>query len=189
MCGINGAIAYHPEACPIEPDEIKKVRDSMALRGPDGPGFWISADQRVALGHRRLAIIDLSPNGDQPKASADGRFTLTFNGEIYNYLQLREELKGRGHRFTTNSDSEVVLAMYAEYGTGMVSRLRGMFALAIWDSEKRELVLARDPMGIKPLYYADDGRSLRFASQVKALLQGSGVDTTPDPAGHVGFFV
>src|SRR5690242_13747654 len=122
-------------------------------------------------------------------ASADGRLHVTFNGEIYNYRELRAELAGRGHAFRSMSDTEVLLALYAERGAAMVGALRGMYAFAIWDERDKALFLARDPFGIKPLYYADDGATLRFASQVKALIAGGAIARDPDPAGHVGFFV
>src|SRR5579862_2344521 len=189
MCGINGVFAYRPQSLSADPEEIIRVRDSMAVRGPDSAGIWMSEDGRVGFGHRRLSIIDLSPDGNQPMTSIDGRFVIVTNGEIYNYAELRAALESKGHRLRTKSDTEVILAMYAEYGSDMFPRLRGMFALAIWDKVKKELILGRGPMGIKPLYVADDGSTFRFASQVKALLNGKGIDTSPDPAGHVGFFI
>lgn len=161
----------------------------MIARGPDGAGLWLSPDHRLGLGHRRLTIIDLTEAGAQPMSTADGRFHLVFNGEIYNYLELRRQLEARGHRFRSNSDSEVLLHLYAQRGAAMVHALRGMFAFAIFDQANQSLFLARDPFGIKPLYYADDGLTLRFASQVKALLKSGHVDRTPAPAGHVGFYL
>ena len=161
----------------------------MAKRGPDGSGTWRSDDGRIAFAHRRLAIIDLSATGAQPMTSADGRYVITYNGEIYNFRHLRRELEAEGRVFVSQSDTEVLLQLYDRDGENMVERLRGMYAFAIWDAERRGVFMARDPYGIKPLYYADDGRSVRFASQVKALLAGGGIDTRPAPAGHVGFFV
>ncbi len=151
--------------------------------------MWVSSDQRVSLAHRRLAIIDLSESGSQPMATDDGGLVVTFNGEIYNYLELRSDLEKRGYRFRSSSDTEVLLHLYAERGTDMVRHLRGMYAFAIWDGRKQGMFLARDPFGIKPLYFADDGKSLRAASQVKALLAGGKIDTSAEPAGHVGFFM
>jgi asparagine synthase (glutamine-hydrolysing) len=159
----------------------------MAPRGPDGSGDWFSADGRVGFTHRRLAIIDLSERGAQPMHSADGTLTITFNGEIYNYKELKAGLEAKGHRFRSDSDTEVLLQLYADRGPSMVEALRGMFAFGLWDSRKRQLLLARDPLGIKPLYYADDGWTIRFASQAKALLAGGAVSRDPDPAGIVGF--
>ena len=121
--------------------------------------------------------------------SADGKLVVTFNGEIYNYQALRAELEGKGRIFRTQSDTEVLLHLYAEKGEAMVHDLRGMFAFGIWDAEKRALLLARDPYGIKPLYYADDGWTFRFASQVKALIAGGKVSKDPEPAGWVGFYL
>ena len=159
----------------------------MAARGPDGSGDWLSADGRVGFTHRRLAIIDLSERGAQPMHSADGALTITFNGEIYNYRELKAELEAKGRVFRSDSDTEVMLQLYEERGPAMVEALRGMFAFGLWDSRRRQLVLARDPLGIKPLYYADDGWTVRFASQAKALLAGGAVSRDPDPAGIVGF--
>src|SRR5262249_25642104 len=144
-------------------------------------------DRRCGLAHRRLTILDLSDRASQPMTSEDGGLVIVFNGEIYNYPQLRAELEARGVQFRTTSDTEVLLHLYARDGTEMVHRLRGMFALGIWDEQRRGLFLARDPYGIKPLYTADDGRTFRFASQVKALLAGGRVSREPEPAGHVGF--
>ncbi len=142
---------------------------------------------RCGLGHRRLSIIDLSERASQPMASDDGRFVVVFNGEIYNYPQLRAELETDGAHFRTTSDTEALLHLYARHGAEMVHRLRGMFAFAIWDERQRRLFLARDPYGIKPLYIANDGWTFRFASQVKALLAGGHVSRDPEPAGIVGF--
>lgn len=189
MCGIAGVFAYDDEAPPVDLDEVVRIRDAMAARGPDGAGLWTSSDRRTALAHRRLAIIDLTDAGAQPMATADGRLHVTFNGEIYNYRHLRKELEGKGHCFRSGSDTEVLLHLYADRGANMVHALRGMYAFAIWDELASELFLARDPFGIKPLYYSDNGESLRFASQVKALLKGGAVDTAPEPAGSVGFLV
>ncbi|HEX6002324.1 MAG TPA: asparagine synthase (glutamine-hydrolyzing), partial [Hyphomicrobiaceae bacterium] len=189
MCGINGILAYHYAANPIDRAELIRTREHMTARGPDGMGEWISEDDRIGLGHRRLSVIDLTDAAAQPMASADGRLVVTFNGEIYNYRQLRARLETRGHVFRSRSDTEVLLHLYAQKGPAMVHDLRGMFAFAIWDTERRTLFLARDPHGIKPLYYADDGWTFRFASQVKALLAGGTVSHHPDPAGQVGFYL
>lgn len=188
MCGINLIFAYR-DAPAVDRDELVTVRDHMAARGPDGAGEWISADGKIGFGHRRLAIIDLSPGGAQPMHSADGKLTITFNGEIFNYRALRRALETAGTRFRSDSDTEVLLALYARYGSAMTEHLRGMYAFAIHDAERGGVLLARDPFGIKPLYVADDGRTLRAASQVKALLAGRGIDRSPAPAGHVGFFL
>jgi asparagine synthase (glutamine-hydrolysing) len=131
----------------------------------------------------------LSDAGAQPMATADGALVISFNGEIYNYRELRAVLEGKGYRFRTGTDTEVLLHLYAEKGEAMVSELRGMFAFALWDEKKKGLFLARDHFGIKPLYYADDGRSIRVASEVKALLAGGSIDTSPDEVGQAGFYV
>jgi asparagine synthase (glutamine-hydrolysing) len=141
----------------------------------------------VGLGHRRLAIIDLSPGGAQPMRR--GERVIIFNGEIYNYKELRARLEGDGRTFTSHSDTEVLLALYDQLGERMFGELRGMFTIALWDGARRRMLLARDPYGIKPLYYADDGRTLRLASQVKALINGGHVDRTFDPAAAAGFFL
>jgi asparagine synthase (glutamine-hydrolysing) len=187
MCGIAGLYAYLDVAPPVDRAELSRMNARMAPRGPDGSGDWFSADGRVGFTHRRLAIIDLSERGAQPMHSADGVLTITFNGEIYNYKELKAGLEAKGYRFRSDSDTEVLLQLYADRGPSMVEALRGMFAFGLWDSRKRQLLLARDPLGIKPLYYADDGWTIRFASQAKALLAGGAVGRDPDPAGIVGF--
>ena len=189
MCGIAGIYAYHSAADRVDRAELTRICDHMAARGPDGSGAWLSQDVRVGFGHRRLSIIDLSDRAAQPMESADGKLVITFNGEIYNYKALRTELEAEGYVFRTQSDTEVLLHLYAAKGAAMVNDLRGMFAFGIWDLERRGLLLARDPFGIKPLYYADDGYMLRFASQVKALIAGGKVSRDPDPAGWVGFHI
>jgi asparagine synthase (glutamine-hydrolysing) len=189
VCGINGIFAYHYVANPVDPAELTRTRDHMAARGPDGMGEWIAHDRRVAFGHRRLSIIDLSSAAAQPMASADGKLVVTYNGETFNHRELRAQLEARGRTFRTKSDTEVLLHLYAEKGADMVHDLRGMFAFAIWDADRRSLFLARDPYRIKPLYYADDGWTFRFASQVKALLAGGAISHEPEPAGQVGFYL
>lgn len=189
MCGIAALFAYGPSAMPLALPELRAVRDRMAARGPDGTGEWIDAKGRVALGHRRLSIIDLRAVADQPMAHDGGRLRIVFNGEIYNYKELRAALAAQGHVFRTESDTEVLLHLYDRHGAEMVHRLRGMYAFALWDEARGGMLLARDPFGIKPLYVADDGRTLRVASQVKALVASGQADTAPEPAGHVGFFL
>ena len=187
MCGIAGTFAYLDVAPPVDRRELGRMNARMAPRGPDGSGDWVSPDGRVGFTHRRLAIIDLSERGAQPMHSADGQLSITFNGEIYNYRALRAELEAKGYTFRTETDTEVMLQLYADRGPAMVESLRGMFAFGLWDHRTRKLLLARDPLGIRPLYYADDGWTLRFASQAKALLAGGAVSRDPDPAGIVGF--
>lgn len=165
------------------------MRDRMSARGPDGFGDWIDESQTVGLGHRRLAIIELTEAGAQPMHSADGRYTITFNGEIYNYKMLREALVEKGYAFASGSDTEVLLHLFADKGEDMVRELRGMFAFAIWDNETRSLFLARDPYGIKPLYYSDTDGTFRFSSQVKSILASGQLSLEPDPAGWAGFYM
>ena len=187
MCGLNGILAYRTSAPLPDSRELIATRDHMRTRGPDGEGEWWSADRRLGLGHRRLAILDLSERGSQPMRSACGRYVVVFNGEIYNYPDLRRQIEAAGRSFQSHSDTEALLHLYALKGADMVHDLRGMFAFAIWDEQARALFLARDPYGIKPLYYADDGQTFRFASQVKALLAGGQISREPEPAGVVGF--
>ncbi len=189
MCGINGIARLANAAPPIDRDEMLRTRDAMTSRGPDGAGLWTSGDGRAALASRRLAILDLSAAGAQPMASQDGRYQAVLNGEIYNFRELRRELEAQGVRFRSRSDTEVLLALYACHGTAMLSRLRGMYGLAIWDDRDKALFLARDPLGIKPLYYSTAGGCLRFASQVKALEKGGAVSQEIDPAGLAGFLL
>jgi asparagine synthase (glutamine-hydrolysing) len=187
MCGINGIFAYGANAAPVDREELLRSRECMRSRGPDAADQWISDDGRVGLGHRRLAIIDLSPGGAQPMRR--GERVIIFNGEIYNYRELRAELESEGVAFTSHSDTEVLLALYDRRGARMFQALRGMFALVLWDGAQRRMLLARDPYGIKPLYYADAGGTVRVASQVKALIEGGRVDRQFDPAAAAGFFL
>lgn len=187
MCGIAGVYGYHPDAAPVDRDELVRIRESMRSRGPDGHGEWLSGDGRVGLGHRRLSVIDLSERGHQPMRR--GANVIVFNGEIYNYRELRRHLVERGYELESDSDTEVLLHLYAERGEAMFEALRGMYAFALWDGREERLLLARDPYGIKPLYVADDGRHLRVASQVRALLAGGRVGGRPDLAGVAGFYL
>jgi asparagine synthase (glutamine-hydrolysing) len=189
MCGIAAIFAYDSSTPGVNEGELVSIRDRMAARGPDGAGLWFDPARRVGLGHRRLAIIDVSPGGAQPMLLPEKNLAITFNGEIYNYRELRAGLEKKGHHFRSTSDTEILLHLYAEDGEAMLGKLRGMFAFAIWDGVKQTLFLARDPFGIKPLYWADDGKTFRAASQVKALLAGGNIDTSPEPAGHVGYFL
>lgn len=189
MCGIAAIFAYGPDAHLVDPMELLRIRDAMRKRGPDGDGAWLGAYGRIVMGHRRLSIIDLSESGTQPMVGIDGDAVIVFNGEIYNYRFLRKRLEAQGVKFRSNTDTEVILEMYRRDGPAMLASLRGMFALAIWDERRKGLLVARDGLGIKPLYIADDGKTVRLASQVKALRAGGRIDSTPDPAGHAGFFL
>jgi asparagine synthase (glutamine-hydrolysing) len=179
MCGIVGIVAR----APVEHRAFLKAGcDTMRHRGPDDAGLWWSDDHTVGLAHRRLSIIDLSPAGHQPMHSVTGRSVITFNGELYNYRELREELRVKGHSFASASDTEVVLAAYEEWGRDSLQRLNGMFALAIWDRVGRTLLLARDRAGEKPLFYRYDGSELTFASELKALMAHPGQSNVVDLA-------
>lgn len=188
MCGLAGQFMYQRGA--VELPGLRVAQNMMTRRGPDGRGEWVSEDRSVALVHRRLSIIDLSEHGAQPMSSADGRLRVVFNGEIYNYLELRRWCEQKGALFRSESDTEVLLNLYEQQGPKFLSRLRGMFAFALWDEAEQALLLARDPLGIKPLYYSDSGSDLVFASQVKALLHSDLVtDRAHSAAGVVSFFL
>jgi asparagine synthase (glutamine-hydrolysing) len=189
MCGINGIYSYNEATNSPKMSELLATRDAMLSRGPDGAGAWWSSDQRCGMAHRRLSIIDLSERANQPMISDDGRLSVVFNGEIYNYPELRARLESQGIQFRTTSDTEILLHLYARDRDAIVHELRGMYAFAIWDDSRRGLFLARDPYGIKPLYTANDGWTMRFASQVKALIAGGHVSHDPEPAGLVGFYL
>ena len=173
MCGIAGAVTLRSSAFRVTAGYITRMRDAMVHRGPDGAGLWISPDARVGLGHRRLAIIDLSEAASQPMTNEDGSLWVVFNGEIYNHAEIRSELEELGghHWRTDHSDTEVILHAFEQWGIDCLARFRGMFAIALWDLNRRELWLIRDRIGIKPLYYSvHDGRIV-FASEIKALLE------------------
>ncbi|MCI0463979.1 MAG: asparagine synthase (glutamine-hydrolyzing) [Gemmataceae bacterium] len=178
MCGIAGVL-YADPARPVDPAVLKAMGNSIAHRGPDGEGYW--TDPGLGLVHRRLSIIDLS-GGSQPLGNEDGSVQVVFNGEIYNYVELRQGLLARGHRFRTSSDTEVLVHLYEEDGERMVERLRGMFAFALWDRRQRRLLLARDRLGIKPLYLYRDSEKLVFGSELKAILAHPGVERDVDLA-------
>lgn len=165
MCGIAGIL--HLDGAPASPVILRRMTDAIAHRGPDGEGHYVK--ETLGLGHRRLAIIDLSPAGHQPMATPDGRYVLTYNGEIYNFQELRVELESLGWQFRSRTDTEVLLYAYAQWGAEVLSRLNGMFAFAIWDARTQRLFLARDRYGIKPLYYARANNAFLFGSEVKAL--------------------
>lgn len=170
MCGIVGYAM--PKAARADRSRLLEAqRDTMAHRGPDDVGIWMSADRCVGLAHRRLAVIDLSPTGHQPMASADEACWVTYNGEIYNFLDLRKELEGKGRVFAGHSDTEVLLAAYEEWGIACLQRINGMFALALFDARERVLWLARDRAGEKPLFYRETSGGLHFASELKALFK------------------
>src|SRR5438552_7460308 len=171
MCGIVGTVGLNPLE-PVDETRLKIMRDVLRHRGPDGEGLW--TEGHVGLGFRRLAIIDVA-GGAQPMPNEDGSVWVVFNGEIYNHAKLRPWLEARGHRYRTRSDTETIVHLYEEEGERCVERLQGMFAFAVWDRPRRRLLLARDRLGIKPLYYALTDRELVFASEIKAILAGGAV--------------
>ena len=178
MCGIGGTVGAAPD-----PQLLERMAETMVKRGPDGHGIWLG--EEVGLAATRLAIIDLHERSNQPMSF--GQLHLAFNGEIYNYRELREELIGRGHAFATEGDAEVLLHAWAEWGEGALDRFNGMFAFAIWDEGERALTLASDPFAEKPLYYARDGERLVFASEVKALSLEPGLRADPDEEALAAF--
>ena len=177
MCGIVGKL-YFDSANSISEKELHTMSEIMAYRGPDGEGVW--CDRNVGLGHRRLAIIDLRDVARQPMCNEDGTVWITFNGEIYNFQELRRDLEERGHIFRTHSDTEAIVHAYEQYGRGCLDKLRGMFAFAIWDGRTRTLFLARDRVGKKPLFYFLGADRFLFASEIKALLIDETVPRVPD---------
>src|SRR5213083_417346 len=206
MCGIAGIVSFQDR--PVDLDLLQEMTDRQAHRGPDGEGFLLSwlesggfchalvphtrhwdgrARVRVALGHRRLAILDLSERGLQPMTAGDARCWIVFNGEIYNHRELRAALEARGYTFKTRTDTEVLLQAYLAWGEECLARLQGMFAFAIWDGARGRLFCARDRLGIKPFYYAMPAGAFVFASEIKALLAFPGVDATPDDEAVVAF--
>lgn len=187
MCGIAGILtpgrldARHGTA-------VAAMQGAIRHRGPDDCGRWQAPSGQAAFAHTRLSVIDLSPAGHQPMSTPDGRFTITFNGEIYNFKELRRSLEQRGVTFQTRSDTEVILRAYEADGPGCVEQLRGMFAFALWDERERTCLLARDPLGIKPLYYSHSAGQLVFASEVRALVASGLVSCDLDPRGVYGYF-
>lgn len=171
MCGIAGILRQGTAAPPVGEAAVVAMRDTMVHRGPDGAGVWVADDGRIGLGHRRLAIIELSDAAAQPMTDAEGSVQVVFNGEIYNHMELRRELEAAGHRFRTDhSDTEVIVHGFKQWGIGCVERFRGMFAFGLWDARDETLWLVRDRVGVKPLYWTECGGRLLFASEIKALL-------------------
>jgi asparagine synthase (glutamine-hydrolysing) len=176
MCGFAGELAPHRRP---DRDAVERMAATMGDRGPDGAGAW--SQGQAALAHRRLKIIDLSSAGDQPMVDAQLGLTIVFNGCIYNHRELRRELEREGHSFVSTSDSEVILKAHGQWGHRCVERFAGMFAFALYEHDSGRLILARDRLGIKPLYLAEVQGALRFASTLPALLAGGGVNTELDP--------
>src|SRR6185369_1883598 len=184
MCGIAGIWNYK-SGRPADRDSVQAITSLIAHRGPDGEGFYWGPGP--GLGHRRLSIIDLE-GGHQPLCNEDGCIWIVFNGEIYNYLALRQELLGRGHTFLTHSDTETIVHLYEEYGEGCFEKLRGMFALALWDNRTQKLLLARDRMGIKPLFYGLGSEGIVFGSELKCIRESGQMELLTDPTAIADLF-
>jgi asparagine synthase (glutamine-hydrolysing) len=184
MCGIAGILNL--DGAPASPVLLKRMTDAIAHRGPDGEGHYVEGP--LGLGHRRLAIIDLSPAGRQPMATPDGRFVVSYNGELYNFRELRTELQALGRAFRSQSDTEVLLAAWAEWGLKALDRFNGMFAFALWDAREKTLTLARDRYGIKPLYYTRAGDTFLFGSEIKAILAHGAYRTVLDKEALLEYF-
>ena len=165
MCGISGMLKL--DGGPANPDLLRRMIATLHHRGPDANGIHVSGP--AGLAHARLSIIDLA-SGGQPMSSIDGRFWITFNGEIFNYVELTEELKSKGHQFATRSDTEVILEAYREYGEDCVNHFNGQWSFGIWDTQQRKLFLSRDRMGVRPMFYTQTANTFLFASEIKALL-------------------
>ena len=185
MCGILGQVGVENG---LDPVAFTAMLDALKSRGPDGRQIQLFADGKAAFGHVRLAIIDLTDSGRQPMSNEDGSLWLTFNGEIYNFRELRKILEESGHIFKSHSDGEVILHAYEEWGTACLERFSGIFAFGIWDERRKLLFLARDQIGVKPLYYSASGATLQFASQLKALLAAPGYRKCVDPAAMDAYF-
>src|SRR5712691_7267981 len=179
MCGICGELTFETGAV-VRAETIVSMRDRLEHRGPDDQGVFVSDDRRAGLGFRRLAIIDVSPLGNQPMANEDGTVRVAFNGEIYNFKTLRSRLLANGHQFRSQSDTEVLVHLYEDVGPKFVEDIDGMFAIAIWDAREKRLVLARDRAGKKPLYVYQDRRRLVFGSEIKAIFAHPDIKTGID---------
>ena len=187
MCGIVGLINRNRPISLGDRNNVARVLEKLSYRGPDGAGTWDSG--KVLFGHRRLSIIDLSPAGAQPFVDSDRCLVITFNGEIYNYLEIRQTLLAKGYEFRSNSDTEVILLAYDCYGMDFLSHLRGMFAFCLFDEKNGVALLARDPMGEKPLYYYLDAEKLVFASEIKAFHAFPDIELAIDEESLKAFFV
>ena len=187
MCGIGGILNFSGQQI-ITKEHINILSSSLAKRGPDFSGKWVSDCNKINFVHRRLTIIDTSKKSNQPMLSDDLKIIIVFNGEIYNYLELKKNLEKK-YKFYSSGDTEVIINLYKEYGLDFAKKLRGMFSIAIWDEKKKNLILTRDRNGIKPLYYSNNGKLIIFASQVKAILKTGIINDEPDPAGWCSFFL
>lgn len=183
MCGIAGILNFDGQ--PVYSQQIIEMTQSILHRGPDGDGVWI--DKSIGLGHRRLSIIDLSSAGHQPMITQDKRYVISYNGEVYNFKELKKQLADLGHNFISNTDTEVVLKSFAQWGEKFIDKLNGMFAIAVWDREEKSLFLGRDRYGLKPLYYYIDNNSITFASEIKAILKSNKYKSQMDYYGLVEY--
>ena len=188
MCGISGGFKFSSRSQNLI-EQIKHINKLQSSRGPDGSDLWISKNRNLVLGHSRLSIIDLTDNAKQPFVSSDGRYVITFNGEIYNYKILKKELKKKNIIFKSNSDTEVIIESYKEWGFDCFQKFRGMFSFALWDSKENIIILARDPFGIKPLYYCNKNGVFYFASQIKSLLSLEGISQTKEKESIFNFYL
>ncbi len=187
MCGLAAIFVYSNRSSSVSRRELVQMQHQMRDRGPDGEGVWLG--ECLGLAHTRLSILDLSDAAAQPMVDPTSSSVLVYNGEIYNFREIRTKLERKGYVFRSTSDTEVLLYLYRDKGERLVDYLRGMYAFVIWDANKKTLFCARDPYGIKPLYYSDDGKTLRIASQVKALQASDAISKEPDPAGVCGFYI
>jgi len=187
MCGIVGEVRF--DGGPVEVGTVAAMRDRLVHRGPDSAGLYLAPDARAALGFRRLAIVDLSTSANQPLPNEDGSVHVVFNGEIYNFAGLREDLIRRGHTFRSRTDSEVIVHLYEEYGPGCIDKLDGMFAIGIWDDRLKRLVLARDRAGKKPLFYMHTRNRIVFGSEIKAFFGRPDLDVTIDRESIPYYFI
>ena len=167
MCGIAGIIRLNKK--PVRQSKLKTMTETLVHRGPDGEGHWLNQKCNVGFGHRRLSVIDLTESASQPMHYSDNRLTITYNGEIYNYIEIKKELKSKGYKFITNSDTEVILASYHYWGKNCLAQFDGMFAFAIWDEFNQETFCARDRFGEKPFFYYQNSEEIVFASEMKAI--------------------
>ena len=168
MCGISGIISFNSNK-EVKPSHLKKMADNLIHRGPDDSGIYLNTSRTVGFGFRRLSIVDLD-GGAQPMSDQDGQVSIVFNGEIYNHIEIRKILRSKGYQFRSSSDTEAIIKGYLEWGNDVVKYLRGMFAFALWDTKTNKLLVARDRLGVKPVYFFNDGESFIFASEIKAIL-------------------
>ncbi|OGU60709.1 MAG: asparagine synthase (glutamine-hydrolyzing) [Ignavibacteria bacterium RIFOXYA12_FULL_35_25] len=188
MCGIVGIINKESQNKEELEKQLREMRDTMVHRGPDGFGLWISDDAKVGFGHRRLSIIDLSDAGKQPMSNPEKTIWITFNGEIYNHMEIRRELENLGYKYHSGTDTETIIYAYQEWGIECLNKFNGMFAIGLWDERERNLYLIRDRVGVKPLYYTDNGKNFMYASEIKAFFKHPNVDKKLSEEGLYHYF-